>query len=348
MSFLKRRSRGSFQPICSEQRVPAYYLGKHPAKGKVGLTVVEGPVAALYNQFRDTMGKRVLLEVRNEGLWIKHTNENTGGRIVRRHTVDKGINLANRSNSSFTISTDDISFGAVDSTQRKIFAIIVRKADPGSDAQWECHAFLCNTHADAKQLTLNLVASFQKLAQAKGVGVGGSSPNTMHVFTESVAPRYQRGDAAISNVTTLKITFNVEQIDTSWSENSEYNRNKHISKILAQEPSNFKDGSETTDAKENGTPVSGSSDKENEGSDSDVLDEPKPRTSLVAVNTGLTELTRVQEDGSDEETQMGTTNVEAQVMSTIEEPSSPKQTRTKPKPRKKKTVRFTAEINYID
>lgn len=351
MSIFRRRSRGSFQPICSEHRLPAYYLGKHPAKGKVGLTVIQGPVAALYNQFRETTAKRVLLEVKNEGLWVKHTSEAAGGKLARRHTVGKGSNLGNRSNSSFTIATEDISFGAVDSNQRKVFAIIVRKTEPEDDFPWECHAFLCNTHPDAKELTLNLVASFQKLAQSKDVGGNAPSPNTMHVFTESLSPKNPRGDAGTNNVTTLKITFNVEQIDTS--EPSEYNRNRHISKILSQkETSPYKDNSKPGEAKQNSVRLSGSSDKENESSDSDILDEPavKPRTSVVAVNTGLTQLTRVQEDGSDEDTQMAIANEvpDQAVTDTAQKTSSPKPTRTKPKPRKKKTVRFTAEINYIE
>lgn len=356
MSFLKRRSRGKFEPIC-EQKISAHFLGKYPAKGKVGLSVINGPVAALYNQFRETPGKRVLLEVKNDGLWIKQSGGSSSGISRRRaNTVDKPSDLRQSSNNPYVISVDDISFGAVDSNLRKVFAIIVRKTGTGNaDHPWECHAFLCNSHADAKTLTMKLVATFQKVAQAKGLTVGSSSnPNTIHIFTENLSPKYQRKGSKNGSVTTLKITFNVEKIETNWNEPSEYNINKHISKMLSKSNDGESRELRWTDEDEledkTNTPPSGSSDKENEGSDSDLLDEPaqnlKPRTTVVAVNTGLTELTAVQEDGSDEDTQMPAADDNDETESA--QKLSPIPPRTKPKPRKNKRVRFTAEISYIE
>ncbi|XP_070572965.1 uncharacterized protein [Ptychodera flava] len=203
MAFWKRRSQ-AFEPNPPETKYNVQYLGKMPANGKMGLECTMKPVEVMYRTFKFNKGKnyqRLSIEITNKGI-----STSAIGPVEDESTRERFVPIYK------------MSFGAADPVHTRIFSFVMKNDEVEGDNPWECHAFMCETSAVAKALTLYLVKAFQKATEAwenKHVKMGvGTKPKTLHITHEKGKMEHQTAEKHYQPpVSTVKITFNIDNVE---------------------------------------------------------------------------------------------------------------------------------------
>ncbi|EEC20142.1 low density lipoprotein receptor adapter protein, putative, partial [Ixodes scapularis] len=129
------------------------YLGVQDATGLWGLKhtrrAVDELVSAAKNAKLATLMPMVKLEVSDKGVTL--------------------VELSAQSSVSCVFPIESISYGVQDVSYSKVVAMIVVRESPSALQQHEhpfrCHAFVCESKAIAKRLTLTLAAAFKEFSK---------------------------------------------------------------------------------------------------------------------------------------------------------------------------------------
>jgi len=140
-------------PIVTIDDLPLYfqvkYLGHQPAKGLWGIKHTRRPVDALVATAKNLPQGQILplvkVEVSKDGL--KFTQ-------ITDKKTDKTV---------YNFKVDTISYGVQDLVYTRVFSmIVVKDEDLKNGVPFDCHAFVCESRNQARQLTYALAAAFQE------------------------------------------------------------------------------------------------------------------------------------------------------------------------------------------
>lgn len=294
MAFWKRRSQ-SFEPVSPQTRYTVSYLGHEELRGKVGLDNTLKPVDDMYRKYKSLKSKTVRkmdIEVVSNGIKVEPLDEG-----VRTMFADSQYFVAEGPFGNVFFPINKLSFGAADPYHNKIFCFVSRNENPAMDHYWDCHAVFCESSAMAKNLTLYLVKSFQRLTSKDdpfGAAQKSKRPTTVHILKEKGTSEHQIHARRKKRppVSTLSVILNVGETDLK--ENDFGNSNRAVADIIAHRAKRDLGGGGGGDSDvSNGNSVSkeigtSSSDKENdlmEGilSDDDMTQSTSPRELEVTV-----------------------------------------------------------------
>ncbi|XP_022252173.1 low density lipoprotein receptor adapter protein 1-like [Limulus polyphemus] len=130
------------------------YLGKRDARGLWGIKNTRKPVDDMVAASRANQSETPLpfiqLEVSLDGVTISAMPQN------KNPNFDKG-----------TYPIDSISYGVQDLVYTRIFAMIVvhDTKDVFRNHPFECHAYVCDKHRSARELTMALAAAFRAFSE---------------------------------------------------------------------------------------------------------------------------------------------------------------------------------------
>ncbi|XP_029825452.1 uncharacterized protein LOC8043591 [Ixodes scapularis] len=151
------------------------YLGVQDATGLWGLKhtrrAVDELVSAAKNAKLATLMPMVKLEVSDKGVTLVELSAVRGGGGTGV-VVSSGANNRSpgkQSSVSCVFPIESISYGVQDVSYSKVVAMIVVRESPSALQQHEhpfrCHAFVCESKAIAKRLTLTLAAAFKEFSK---------------------------------------------------------------------------------------------------------------------------------------------------------------------------------------
>lgn len=128
-------------------------LGNKPARGLWGIKHVRSPVDALVAAAKTlpptTILPLVSVEVSKEGLSFSRVPDKKGEKPP-----------------VYTFTVDTISYGVQDLVYTRVFSmIVVKDEDLKNGVPFDCHAFVCESRNQARQLTYALAAAFQEFGR---------------------------------------------------------------------------------------------------------------------------------------------------------------------------------------
>lgn len=136
------------------------YLGKRTVKGVYGLHYVRKPVDELVGKVKKTLLKNEPVEL--PLVYVVISNKGIDIREHKNNRIQDGVTYGN-------IPIDFISYGVQDMKFWKVFTFIVVSELSSRTKKMECHAYLCDSDANARKMALSLGAAFElykgKLAQ---------------------------------------------------------------------------------------------------------------------------------------------------------------------------------------
>lgn len=143
------------EPIVSVDDLPLLfnvkYLGEQPAKGLWGIKHTRKPVDILVGAAKNVP--------ENGPLPLVTVEVSIGGlRILQHSSKPKSKSLPINS-----FKVDTISYGVQDLVYTRVFCmIVVNDTDQKGGLPFNCHAFVCDSRAQARRLTYALAAAFQE------------------------------------------------------------------------------------------------------------------------------------------------------------------------------------------
>lgn len=128
------------------------YLGKRTVKGVYGLHYVRKPVDELVGKVKKTLLKNEPVEL--PLVYVVVSNKGIDIREHKNNRIKDGVTYGN-------IPIDFISYGVQDMKFWKVFTFIVVSELSSRTKKMECHAYLCDSDANARKMALSLGAAFE-------------------------------------------------------------------------------------------------------------------------------------------------------------------------------------------
>ncbi|XP_078599734.1 uncharacterized protein LOC144874945 [Branchiostoma floridae x Branchiostoma japonicum] len=142
----------------TEDKTKVHFLGRLPMQGSRQEDTWR-PVDALVNRGKKNMVKNMKMKVSNYG-------------------INRSYKWGLGSKKSTFIPLDRVVYGGVDDHHERVFTLIVR-----GEQQNECHAYLCDTPADAEHLTMRLDDAFrQAYGHFEEEGVPREAPHDNNII----------------------------------------------------------------------------------------------------------------------------------------------------------------------